>query len=1124
LVVAAVPASAMADGAGHLPAVYPVPQSIKASGPQIPLGSSVAVLTGASSDPSTVSAVTSMLTADGVQHVDQISAAGSAAPHETVIYVGGPDENAATAGALQSLGVTGADTLPAEGYVLATGNVAGHPSVILDGHDADGTFYAAQTLRQLIRRHGSGMSVAGVEVRDWPGMALRGIVEGFYGPEYSDADRDAMFDFMARNKMNIYVYSPKDDPYLRAQWQDPYPAAQLSEIQGLVQAATADHVRFTYAISPGLSICYSSASDEQTLVAKLDSMYAIGVRSFSIPFDDITEGSFNCDADTTQFGSGNAANGLAQAYLLNEVQKDFIDTHPGVAPLQTVPTEYTGEADSDYKTALRTNLDPSIVVGWTGDQVIPATITATQASQAAAVYGHPVLLWDNYPVNDYITNRLLMGPYSGRDPGIASDLAGITANPMIQSEPSKVALAGTADFAWNPPAYNVHRAWIDGIDQLAGPGRRARTAMRAFADLNYSSDLNSPTAPALTAKINRFWWAWERGLPGAASRLGSYLRIVKSIPAVLTGAETSSDPDFLTQAQSQLAAAGTWGTAALDALHMLTAERSGHVAAAVADRIALETTMQNAPTDAIDSESLSSFVSQAQAENGRFLGTPPSDIVTPTGTTSFPSAGWANGSPQDMVDGSGNYFWSGASPATGDYIGVDLGSVVSLQSVTIAQTDTTSPNDYIDNAALQYSTDGVNWTTVANYTNQPDISATFPAGATGRYVRLVATAPDVWWVKVYKFDVVAHYPGPGTVSGTPAAAAGSSLANAADSDMTSSYTAANSPVAGDALTLTLPAARALDRVEVVGSGQADVQVQEGSNWDSIGKLSARGYTELRAHGATASAIRLAWVPGSPPPSIAEIVPRYSSDESLSVTGSADALDLGGGPGTLTAQVTSTLTKRSVGRLTATAAPGLGLSSSATTIPVLRGGQVSSTFTMNPTDSGTYPVTLTYTPAGGSAVTTTVDVTVHPIVSTTNVALQSNGGVATASGSELNLARLAAPFANDGDLTTRWSSPYDDAAWWQVELAQPQNLGKIEIDWGAGAAGQDYTIETSSDGTNWTVASTTTDGNLYAGGETQTILIDQSNVKYVRFQGIQRDTQYGYSFWEFQVYPVLSTHI
>ena len=359
------------------------------------------------------------------------------------------------------------------------------------------------------------------------------------------------------------------------------------------------------------------------------------------------------------------------------------------------------------------------------------------------------------------------------------------------------------------------------------------------------------------------------------------------------------------------------------------------------------------------------------------------------------------------------------------------------------------------------------------------------------------------------------------MSGGPAPAAGSSLANAADTLLNTSYTAASSPAPGDALTLTLPAAQPLDRVEVVGTGQADVQVQEGSDWRTIGKLSFGGYTELPAFNATASAIRLAWVPGSPPPVIADIIPRYSSDESLAVTGSAPAIDWGGSA-QLSAQVTSTQTGPALGLLTAKAPAGLSVTPSQTLIPVLRGGQTPVTFTLSPTAAGTFPVTLTYTPLGGTAVTTTVDVTVHPQVSTTNVALAVNGGVATASGSELNLPQFAAQYAIDGNISTRWSSPYDDASWWQVQLASPQNLGKIQILWGAGAAGQDYNIETSADGTNWTVAASITDGNLYSNGSTETIWINQSNVEYVRFQGIKRDTQYGYSFWEFQVYPVISS--
>ena len=134
-------------------------------------------------------------------------------------------------------------------------------------------------------------------MRDWPDQALRGTIEGFYGTPWSDAQRLAQMDFYGAHKMNTYVYSPKNDPYLRDQWRDPYPAAQLQVLQTLVQRATADHVNFTYALSPGLSICYSSAADEQALVAKFQSLWNIGVRSFSIPLDDISYTHWNCAAD-----------------------------------------------------------------------------------------------------------------------------------------------------------------------------------------------------------------------------------------------------------------------------------------------------------------------------------------------------------------------------------------------------------------------------------------------------------------------------------------------------------------------------------------------------------------------------------------------------------------------------------------------------------------------------------------------------------------------------------------------------------------------------------------------------------------------------------------------------------
>jgi len=56
------------------------------------------------------------------------------------------------------------------------------------------------------------------------------------------------------------------------------------------------------------------------------------------------------------------------------------------------------------------------------------------------------------------------------------------------------------------------------------------------------------------------------------------------------------------------------------------------------------------------------------------------------------------------------------------------------------------------------------------------------------------------------------------------------------------------------------------------------------------------------------------------------------------------------------------------------------------------------------------------------------------------------------------------------------------------------------------------VQTSGDGNSWTTISSTTTGS----GGVQDLSVSGSG-RYVRMNGTQRATQYGYSLWEFQVY-------
>jgi beta-glucanase (GH16 family) len=129
----------------------------------------------------------------------------------------------------------------------------------------------------------------------------------------------------------------------------------------------------------------------------------------------------------------------------------------------------------------------------------------------------------------------------------------------------------------------------------------------------------------------------------------------------------------------------------------------------------------------------------------------------------------------------------------------------------------------------------------------------------------------------------------------------------------------------------------------------------------------------------------------------------------------------------------------------------------------------------------------------------------------NATLLSQGHTATASSSENG--SFTAPNAVDGNTGTRWSSLFTDPQWLQVDLGASHTLSQVVLNWET-AYGKAFTIQTSADGATWTTVYTTTTGT----GGIQTLPITGSG-RYVRMNGTQRSTQWGYSLWEFGVYGV-----
>ncbi len=562
----------VAAHAATRPAIFPAPAELTLGGSAITLGRTITLSAAPGTDPATVALVEQILKDAGV-------ATARRAGRDTARIVIGRADAAMVRRALA--GIT-PDAQP-EGYTITVTPATN--TIVLAGHDADGLFHAAQTLRQLVAR----AELPALTIRDHPAMPVRGTIEGFYGKPWTMVERARHLDFLATVKANTYIYSPKDDPYARDRWREAYPAATLAQLGTLAAVAARDHVDMVYAISPGPSICFSAPTDLRALEDKFDALRAIGIHRFYVALDDIEYTKWNCDADRTAFGpSGAAAAGKAQAQLLNAVQAGLTRRDPKAPPLIMVPTEYYDAKETPYKAALRQYLDPKVVVQWTGTDVVPPAISIPDAKAATKAFGRKTLLWDNYPVNDYAQSagRLLLAPYARREAGLSGELTGILSNPMNQEAPSRVAVTGVAAFAWNDRDYDPDRTQAFAARALAGDDAAATAALLTFFDTQhlaptFGSQPWQEQAPRLHALLDRVRDALARG--DAAARRAALADLTRAADDLATAPDTIragvADPSFAEQARPWLDATALWGRALQQAAAGLGAADAGSPAA-----------------------------------------------------------------------------------------------------------------------------------------------------------------------------------------------------------------------------------------------------------------------------------------------------------------------------------------------------------------------------------------------------------------------------------------------------------------------------------------------------------------------------------------------------------------
>lgn len=335
---------------------------------------------------------------------------------------------------------------------------------------------------------------------------LAGVIEGFYGPPWSQSERFELFDWMAAWGLNTYLYAPKDDLKHRAIWREDYTPAETEVLRELITNCRSRKLKFIYALSPGLDIRYSREGDRKTLRRRFAQMLTLGCENFALLLDDIPDRLHGEDA--ARWDSFAAA----QCDVANELFRWLRERSPA-SRFVFCPTPYCGRmAGSNYGGAgyldtVGRELRPEIDVFWTGPEIVSREITVPHVRDLAQILRRKPLIWDNLFANDYDGRRFFCGPYAGRPLELRQEVNGLMLNPNNEFPLNFVPLRTFASFVnssgcWDSRhAYrSALREWEPRFATIGEPGEFED--LESFGDCFYLPHEDGEDAERLFAQFS----------------------------------------------------------------------------------------------------------------------------------------------------------------------------------------------------------------------------------------------------------------------------------------------------------------------------------------------------------------------------------------------------------------------------------------------------------------------------------------------------------------------------------------------------------------------------------------------------------------------------------------------
>ena len=413
--------------------------------------------------------------------------------------------------------------------------------IIIVGENTDATFYGLASLEQILDADADNV-VCG-EIQDYADVKNRGIIEGYYGVPYSSEVSQDLFRFMARYKLNMYMYGAKSDPYHSQKWADAYPTTITAEqkklgyltqkmLKDITKTAHQCKVNFIWAIHPGSAFTNASNTTVVSkIMTKFQSMYRLGVRQFGLCVDDV---SIPTDETIQQLN----ADRMTQLQNLIDQKWNIEGAAPEdtVKPLNVVPqlynfTQSTAENRQKFYAAL-SNTPAKVDIYITGTKTWSVP-NSSDLLKGKNYLGREVAWWWNYPCNDQDVTKLFpMDTYTNfvihrridDNSVLESNLQNaktILINPMQQGEVSKIALFSVGNYTWNNAAFDNMASWEAALPAVVGQEHAA--ALRLLAP--YLSYYDSSVFSSL---VSRFQKALDKGNPPTEEMLSEVQAILNA--------------------------------------------------------------------------------------------------------------------------------------------------------------------------------------------------------------------------------------------------------------------------------------------------------------------------------------------------------------------------------------------------------------------------------------------------------------------------------------------------------------------------------------------------------------------------------------------------------------------